>query len=241
MQCTAQSKQAHRQCKRHTEPGRSVCYYHGGRTPIGRDSVHATRGGRYSKALPARLLDRYQDAIADPNLLILREDIALLDTRLAELTSKLDSGDAPARLTHALNLLRAHDHAMARMHRTTAQNSVPEESDQGARHGTAHNAEATELAALRTLRDELTRALTGAQDDTPTWLAIQSALQERRQLVESERKRLVELSQMISAEQLLVLLDRTVDIVRRHVPDRASMLAISNEMAALAHVPERGR
>lgn len=53
--------------------------------------------GRYSRFLPERMLDRYREASADPNLLVLREDVALLDSRLADLLGRVDSGESGAR------------------------------------------------------------------------------------------------------------------------------------------------
>ncbi len=35
--------------------------------------------GRYSNYLPAHLMDRYQSALADTELIVMREELALLD------------------------------------------------------------------------------------------------------------------------------------------------------------------
>lgn len=71
-------------CKRApTSNGR--CNLHGGRA--GRPVVH----GRYSKHLPQRLASRYEEALADPDLIAQRDEIATIDARISELLSRLDS------------------------------------------------------------------------------------------------------------------------------------------------------
>ena len=53
------------------------CRMHRGRSPRGVLSP-LTRTGRYSRDLPTRVLTRYGSALADPELLSVRDDIALL-------------------------------------------------------------------------------------------------------------------------------------------------------------------
>jgi hypothetical protein len=88
MQCQARKKRTGEQCRRRAVAGMRVCTVHGGLTPRGAASVHF-KTGRYSRYLPARLLDKYEDAGTDPRLLELREDIALLDARIAQLLERV--------------------------------------------------------------------------------------------------------------------------------------------------------
>ena len=198
-----------RPCPNHACYGWSVCRMHGAGTPRGQASPHYV-DGRYSKELPSRLRERYDQAASDPDLLVLRSDISLLDVRLGELVASLDSVGAPARLATIQRAAGAYRDAM----------------------GT--DKEDPALAHLLSTIDA------GTVDDDATWETIMASLEQRRKLVESERKRLVELGQMVTAEQLLVLLDRTVAIIQRHVSDRTALAGISREMHLLAHVPARG-
>lgn len=77
-----------RRCHTLTGPRRR-CVNHGGRTPRGNASPNF-KHGRYSKYLPAHLLDRYSQGQRDEQLLDLRQRIALLDVRLTELLEQLD-------------------------------------------------------------------------------------------------------------------------------------------------------
>src|SRR4051812_1922543 len=75
--------------------GKAVCMMHGGKSPVGIASASFTTG-RYSKAIPPRLLDRYHAAEADPARLALDSEIALTDARLADLLGRVDTGESGA-------------------------------------------------------------------------------------------------------------------------------------------------
>lgn len=78
-------------CKNYAMNGKKVCRLHGGLTPIG-PAHGAFKHGRYSKFLPARFLARYEEALADDTLVELRDEIAILDLRLAQLVEKACRG-----------------------------------------------------------------------------------------------------------------------------------------------------
>src|SRR3954468_19066271 len=64
------------------------CRLHGGRTPRGLANAN-TVSGRYSKDLPTRVLGRYEAALADPELLSVRDDIAFLQGAITDLMAEL--------------------------------------------------------------------------------------------------------------------------------------------------------
>jgi hypothetical protein len=142
------------------------CKMHGGKTPTG-PALPQFKTGRYSKVLPAALLDRYQQALADPELLALTDEIALLDARLGAVVTR------PA--------------------------------------------------------------------STEAWAEIVSLVEQRRRLVESERKRLVDLQQTMTAGEAVVLAMQLLDVVRRNVTDRTALAAIGREFESLLHRPDRPR
>jgi hypothetical protein len=72
------------------------CRMHGGRSLAGSASG-AFKTGRYSKYMPKRLLERYEEAMGDPNLLALTDEIALVDARAQELLEQLNVGATPER------------------------------------------------------------------------------------------------------------------------------------------------
>ena len=91
--CTARSKTKMREgllwpdnrCERPCMRGHDVCDRHGakGGAPL--------VSGRYSKYLPANWQDNVEEFLADPELLSLRDAIAILDQSIVELSSELPS------------------------------------------------------------------------------------------------------------------------------------------------------
>ena len=81
-QCTATSKRSGERCRKPAMKGRTVCRAHGGATPRGIASPHF-RHGRWSKDLPAQLAVRYDEALSDPELLSLRDEVALVDAQIS--------------------------------------------------------------------------------------------------------------------------------------------------------------
>lgn len=73
----------------------NVCHWHGGKSPVGIGS-HTFKHGKYSRYLPTRLIETYERSLRDPDMLSLKNDIAVVDSRLAELTAMLDRGESGA-------------------------------------------------------------------------------------------------------------------------------------------------
>lgn len=74
--------------------------------------------------------------------------------------------------------------------------------------------------------------------DTQAWGEIRDLLEQRRKLVESERKRLIEMQQMMTAGQAQLLIARLYDVVTQHVNDHATLAAIGVGLQALAGAGE---
>jgi hypothetical protein len=209
-QCTAKSKQSGQQCKRHAAAGHSVCRIHGGKSLSGIASPRLS-SGRYSRVLPARLASRYQEALSDGALLELREEISLIDARLSDLISRVESGESGEvwQLLHTAY----RDFSTAR--------SVGK------------------VAEMTQALNEIERLIVRGATDSSAWQEISSTIDQRRKLVESERRRLVEMQQMITTEQAMILMAAIVDTVRRHVPDKGALAAISADITRLITIEPR--
>jgi hypothetical protein len=210
VQCTAKSKQSGERCRRAPCKGRSVCYMHGGTQPRGM-ARSTTRTGRYSKDMPTRMAARYAEAQQDPELLVLRDEIALLDSRLADVLARVDTGESGALWSQ---LSKSWDDFMA------------------ARAG-GNVAKMTEALASHQAMLERGRA------DYAAWAEIGTLLDRRQRFVESERRRYVEMSQMVSLEQAMLFLGAVTDAIRRHVTDQATRAALGRELELLADLPGR--
>lgn len=68
---------------------------------------------------------------------------------------------------------------------------------------------------------------------TSKWAEIYASIEQRRKLVESERKRLVEAQQTIQVEQALVLVTALLNAVKSNVSDKQALIAIQSEFNRL--------
>lgn len=80
-------------------------------------------------------------------------------------------------------------------------------------------------------------------DDYQAWNEIQDTIEQRRRLVESERKRLVEAQQYVTAVQAMTLIGNVLAIIKDNVTDRQTLQAIStgiNQLVSRADVVDAG-
>jgi hypothetical protein len=187
------------------------CRMHGGNAARGLAAGNF-RTGRRSKYLPQRLLPQYEQALRDPDLLALREDIALVDARLADVLQRVDTGESGQIWR---DLRQAFD-----------------EFVDARRSG--------DLPSMRVALERIEQLITRGSSDAAAWRDVAELLEQRRRLVESERRRLVESQQMLTVERAMVLLAAVVDIIRRHVTDRTALAAISAELGGLVALQAGG-
>lgn len=211
-QCSGTSKASGGPCPRPAMKGRTVCYHHGGKTPRG-IALPQTRTGRYSKDLPTRMAARYQEAQSDPELLVLRDEIALLDSRLSDVLSRVDTGES-GQLWSELNK------TWAEFELRRASGDVPK---------------------MREALDAHEQALKRGRSDYAAWSEIGSLLDRRARFVESERRRYVEMQQMVSVEQTMLFLGAVTDAIRRYVTDRDTLSALGRELELLADAQPRAQ
>lgn len=182
------------------------CKMHGGMSLVGLASPQ-WKTGRYSKYIPNRLVETYSQSLSDEEILVLRDDIALVDSRIQDLLKRVDSGESGDAWQSA----------------KAAQRDLVAALKSGDQTGMADG--------LR----ELDRVIARGLADYAAWGEIAHLLDQRERLVRSERRRLVELQQMISTEQALTLMTAVVALVKEHVSDRTALFAISNGIRQLAN------
>ena len=169
--------------------------------------------GRYSTALPTRMLERYQEAATDPALLSLREEIQITDARLADVLTRVDTGESGLLWTQARDIWRE------MRKQTTAGNT-------------------TEALALSLDLDEI---LGRGVADWSAWSEIAKLLAQRKALVESERKALLDAHNAMTIDQGMVMVEALIQAVRAHVKDPAALAGISADLSRiLGTAPGRG-
>ena len=181
------------------------CRLHGGSTPNG-FALPYTKSGRYSKYLPTRLAGRYEEAIADGELLALRDEIGLLDARISQVVSALNTGES--------------------REAWAALSSVWFQFSEGWKDLPPDDMERTV--------EQITELVRNGLSESYVWSEIRGLLKERNDLVASERRRLIEMQQYITAERAMLLVSAVMDAVRRHVSDRDALTAISADIGSLA-------
>lgn len=81
----------------------------------------------------------------------------------------------------------------------------------------------------------LLRLIEEGAADYAAWDDVRSLLDQRRRLVESERKRLVDMQQTLTVEKAMLLVGAIAGIIRSHVSDTAVLQAISTDLDRLLH------
>jgi hypothetical protein len=199
--CDATAKRTGKTCRAIAVTGSSKCRMHGGVTPFGPASPHF-RTGRYSRFLPARLVARYREGELDPELLSLRQEIALVDACLTDLLARVDTGES-GRLWDGLTKA-FHTYRQARANR--------------------------QLDTMRTALEEIESWLARGTVDHLAWAEISEKLEQRRKLCESEAKRLIAMKAVLNQQEALLLMGAITDIITRNVPDKRVLAQIVVEL-----------
>lgn len=145
---------------------------------------------------------RYQEAQDDPELLAMRAEVALIDARLIDVLSRVDTGESGslwAELQKAWH---------------TYQTGPPEKR----------------LEAEGRISD----VISDGAGDYEAWEDVRSLIDQRSRLVASERQRLVQMQQFITAERAMTFVAAVMASVRRHVSDRSALASIAADLGALA-------
>jgi hypothetical protein len=177
--------------------GRAVCYHHGGRTPRGIASPQTVHG-RYSKDLPTRLAATFAARLADPSLLELSPDLAMLDTLATEAVHRLGTAESGA----AWRALRA---AKAEFEEATS---------------------AKDTGAQRKQLAEIMRLIDRGLGEAVIRTELGELLERRGRLVAIETRRIALAKETLSAGEAMVLVHALISAVREGVHDPATLATI---------------
>ena len=90
-----------------------------------------------------------------------------------------------------------------------------------------------EIALIDALLQDQLERLRQDGEEPIAWGQVMGLVEQRRKLVDTERKRLIDEDRAIPIERLMILMAAIVDIVRRHVASREARRAISDEIRGL--------
>jgi hypothetical protein len=176
------------------------CRMHGGASLIGA-ATPQYKTGRYSKALPERLRERYEASLTDEKLREFDDDLSVIDARLNDLFMQLDEGGGGEIMGEIKDAHRSFKHANA------------DNDTQAMRE------------ALRRLDDAISR---GGQE-YGVWNEIRMLQEQRRKIVLADAKRLQMTNQLVSVKNVNILISALLDSVSRNVTDRNTLTAITND------------
>lgn len=175
-------------CQQFPIVGRTRCKLHGGLTPQGVESPHFVNGRR-SRSLPTRLAAHYEDARRSPDLVQLRDDLAVMDALLTETLETLKDGSGE---------WKAARDAFDRVRQCM---------------------KAKDLTGAAAGMSDLGAVLDGSIAGMEARHRIADLVMVKRKLVDSEVKRAKTLFEMMSAEQAMVLVAALSAAVQEEVPD----------------------
>ena len=184
------------------------CRMHGGRSLRGVEHP-SFRDGRFSKSIPSRLSQSYEEALADPRRLELADELAVIVARNRETLVSIYSGESDG----LWRRLRTHKRAMEKARRVGDEDAA--------------------AAAL----NAILRLIERGAADAERWAELMKNVDQQRKLAESERKRLVEAHQMVTTEELMAFMGAVLAIITRHVRDERIRRAIGYDIDALVDWP----
>jgi len=182
-----------------------VCHKHGAGRPSrpGGITNKAISGGnfaRHSKYLPTGLLEKYEDYLLDPDTLNMSQEMALLDTRIAELLDMLGKMDVKQSWVW-----------VGRAYSIFNRQSVSEDDwERG-----------LEL---------LNNAISSHEGDVNTWDEIKDIIERRRKLAETERRRIVKAQQMMTYQEANQFIAFLMSSIMEHVKDPVAKRAITEDL-----------
>lgn len=187
------------------------CRLHGGLSKKGTEHP-GFRTGRYSKYLPKELGIMADDFASDPNRLDQTAQMAILDAMLVETLKDYTMGGGGSVWDELMKKREDYNRAKARQDTKSMVGMVNEIMEM-------ISAGYTRFLASREARE---------------------IIDDRRKLTESERKRRIEEQSMIPVDQVILLLSKIGDSIKRHVPDESARGAVYQDvMVSMGSLTQR--
>lgn len=181
------------------------CGIHGGNSPKGpRSSRYKT--GRWSKYAVTALAEKYSELLEDEEIVSVRDDIALIDARIATLLERADEGGSTYVFEEIEEAFAAFDAAR-------------NDSDR--------------IAMSHALRD-LRAAIAKGRSEGLVWKEISDLMEQRRKMAATEHKRMTTMGQFISVEQANGLIAALLAAVRAEVKDGEIRQRLGDQFRTIA-------
>lgn len=177
-----------RRCQRPVKAAGNRCRVHGGATPYGPFSANY-KGRDRSSRLPRGLTESYLEARADPDLLSLEHEIAVIDAREDQLMEQLRDGGADALYGDLKGVYRDLRAAIKR----------------------------EDVAGQVRLLMQLGELIDQGAEASKTWDRFIAVTEQKRRLVDAERRRRMDMQASVAVEGVLMLITTLSEIIRARV------------------------
>lgn len=196
-----------RHCRnRVREEGAACKKSHGGSSPKGMAGSNF-KHGRYSKYLPTRYRQKYEEAMEDPDILELLPEIHLLDMRIKELFEQMGEDDPIGRLAQARDSFRELSAAMS----------------------------AGNTDKLMISLDALDSILNKPNEPDVIWSKIQGLIAQIQRVKESQIKK-EQKTDLNLNEGAMLLLSALESVIRLHVRDQDVINRMIADLEAIAFI-----
>lgn len=192
-------------CQRPPLSGSLRCHKHGGKSLKGEVSP-SYKDGRMSRYSGAnRLQQRLDAALADPEYLSLRPELALIDAMLADRWENLEAGGNDDLWSILETQFQQFKGAMA----------------------------SGDVRKMRATISDIEHTVSKGSSEALARQEIRELIRDRQRLAESMQKTLVTLKQTVTVEQTIQLLHRVINIVAETVDDRRQVSEVMRKIVAL--------
>ena len=182
------------------------CHLHGGKSLKGPASA-TFQGKGFSKYFPSKKLGQiFARSFEDPELTRLRKDLAIVETRLVELIQSL-SREQSGTLWKQLR----------KKHREL-------------KRSRPNSAKASKLLK------EIGELVEQGSNDSLIWNEIAKQIDLRRRLLDSETKRVLTAHQVMTGDDVRMLIDAVASLIHEHVKDRKALQKISEGLVGFIDV-----
>lgn len=202
------------------------CRNHGGATPAPGPTHPNYKHGRLSQCLPTAVAKKFNVAREDPELLSIRDDVALFDARRSIIAERLNTGESGA----SWELLQKHWSEFERGNRMSAEGVASDNPEL--------RAEARELITKSI--NAVGKLISQGAGEESQWKELQKTTHELAALKQSETTRLQKLHSMMTAEEALLLIhqvQQAVMSVITNVEQQREIGRILHGLVQTGHAP----
>jgi roadblock/LC7 domain-containing protein len=223
-------------CRRRKMKKRTRCWRHGGKAKRG--IMNPNSGiGLLSQHLPKKLASKVQAAYADPQLLSLRQNVAFVEARWFQLCSRLYSGESGS-LWRLLNeYWNDAENAKKEMVELQKKLAAAETEQQSTR---IH----TQIQECKKIifesYEKIGKAIKKGNRDESNWKEALDLSRMSAALKQSEQGRLVEMHNVLMAEEAMLIFAKMLEAIETEVADKSARAKLAMRFHELVNIGNGG-